>query len=130
MSVKLLVAGMALSSPNWSLPQHTGVPPACSAQTFRAAGVDRHEIGARISIGAGDFTGLIGAPASDSARIAQDAGRVRAGLRPETAVGIKEFYRQQAISADAVARAIAYAIEQPADVDINEVLLRPTIQEL
>ncbi|MFH4122140.1 oxidoreductase, partial [Acinetobacter baumannii] len=28
-----------------------------------------------------------------------------------------------------VARAIAYAIEQPADVDINEIVLRPTSQE-
>jgi len=43
---------------------------------------------------------------------------------------MKAFYEQQAIPADAVARAIAYAIEQPADVDINEVLLRPTSQEL
>ena len=38
------------------------------------------------------------------------------------------FY-QQAIPADSVARAIAYAIEQPADVDINEIVLRPTVQE-
>jgi len=49
---------------------------------------------------------------------------------PETAAGIKEFYRLMAIPADAVARAIAYAIEQPADVDINEILLRPTAQEM
>ncbi len=35
-----------------------------------------------------------------------------------------------AIPADAVARAVAFAIEQPADVDINEILLRPTAQEL
>lgn len=49
---------------------------------------------------------------------------------PETAAGIKEFYRQMAIPADAVARTIAFAIEQPVDVDINEVLLRPTAQEL
>jgi NADP-dependent 3-hydroxy acid dehydrogenase YdfG len=49
---------------------------------------------------------------------------------PESATRIQEFYRQQAISPDAVARAIAYAIEQPPDVDINEVLLRPTVQEL
>ncbi|MYM70250.1 SDR family NAD(P)-dependent oxidoreductase [Pseudoduganella sp. FT55W] len=41
---------------------------------------------------------------------------------------VKEFYKQ-AIPADAVARAIAYAIEQPADVDINEIVLRPTVQE-
>jgi NADP-dependent 3-hydroxy acid dehydrogenase YdfG len=38
------------------------------------------------------------------------------------------FY-QQAIPADSVARAIAFAIEQPADVDINEIVLRPTVQE-
>ena len=49
---------------------------------------------------------------------------------PETAAGIKEFYRLMAIPADAVARAIAFAIEQPADVDINEILLRPTAQEM
>jgi len=49
---------------------------------------------------------------------------------PDTAAHVQEFYRQQAIPADAVARAIAYAIEQPADVDINEILLRPTVQEL
>jgi len=28
-----------------------------------------------------------------------------------------------------VARAIAFAIEQPGDVDINEIVLRPTAQE-
>lgn len=49
---------------------------------------------------------------------------------PDTAAAIQEFYRQQAIPADSVARAIAFAIEQPADVDINEILLRPTVQEL
>ena len=49
---------------------------------------------------------------------------------PETAAGTREFYRLTAIPADSVARAIAFAIEQPADVDINEVLLRPTAQEL
>ena len=49
---------------------------------------------------------------------------------PDTAAHIKAFSRQQAIPADAVARAIAYAIEQPADVDINEILLRPTVQEM
>jgi NADP-dependent 3-hydroxy acid dehydrogenase YdfG len=46
----------------------------------------------------------------------------------ESAKSVGEFY-QQAIPADSVARAIAYAIEQPADVDINEIVLRPTIQE-
>ena len=35
-----------------------------------------------------------------------------------------------AIGAEAIASAIAYAIEQPKEVDINEILLRPTAQEL
>ena len=39
-----------------------------------------------------------------------------------------DFYKQ-AIPTESVARAIAFAIEQPADVDINEVVLRPTRQE-
>lgn len=39
-----------------------------------------------------------------------------------------EFYRQ-AIPASSVARAIAFAIEQPDDADIKKILLRPTSQE-
>ena len=35
-----------------------------------------------------------------------------------------------AIDADVVARAISYAIDQPADTDINEIVLRPTAQSL
>jgi NADP-dependent 3-hydroxy acid dehydrogenase YdfG len=42
--------------------------------------------------------------------------------------GVLDFYKI-AIPASAVARAIAYAIAQPADVDINEIVLRPTAQE-
>ncbi|MEX2515317.1 MAG: SDR family oxidoreductase [Gammaproteobacteria bacterium] len=34
-----------------------------------------------------------------------------------------------AINADAIARAIVYAIEQPDDVDVNEIVVRPTQQE-
>jgi NADP-dependent 3-hydroxy acid dehydrogenase YdfG len=33
-----------------------------------------------------------------------------------------------AIPPDAIARAIAFAIEQPADVDVNEIVIRPTAQ--
>lgn len=39
-----------------------------------------------------------------------------------------DFYNN-AIPADSIARAIAYAIEQPDDVDINEIVLRPTVQD-
>jgi NADP-dependent 3-hydroxy acid dehydrogenase YdfG len=41
---------------------------------------------------------------------------------------VMDFYKA-AIPASSVARAIAFAIEQPADVDINEIVLRPTAQE-
>jgi NADP-dependent 3-hydroxy acid dehydrogenase YdfG len=47
----------------------------------------------------------------------------------ETAQGTSEL-EDMAIDADAVARAIAYAIEQPKDVDTNEIILRPTAQPL
>lgn len=46
----------------------------------------------------------------------------------ESARAVSEFY-QQAIPAESVARAIAFAIEQPMDVDINEIVLRPTSQD-
>jgi NADP-dependent 3-hydroxy acid dehydrogenase YdfG len=35
---------------------------------------------------------------------------------------------QSSIPADAIARAIGFAIEQPADVDVNELIVRPTAQ--
>jgi len=37
---------------------------------------------------------------------------------------------EAAIDAEAIARAITFAIEQPGDVDINELIIRPTEQEL
>ena len=40
---------------------------------------------------------------------------------------VLEFY-EQAIPAISVAKAIAFAIEQPDDVDINEIVIRPTQQ--
>ncbi|MEH2003337.1 MAG: SDR family oxidoreductase [Nostoc sp.] len=47
----------------------------------------------------------------------------------DTAAGIDQLYAI-AIDADAIARAIAYTIEQPSDVDVNEIIIRPTRQEL
>jgi NADP-dependent 3-hydroxy acid dehydrogenase YdfG len=37
-------------------------------------------------------------------------------------------YRKMAIPAEAIASAMAYAIGQPANVDVNEILIRPTAQ--
>jgi NADP-dependent 3-hydroxy acid dehydrogenase YdfG len=43
---------------------------------------------------------------------------------------IHEFYEKVAIPAVSFARVVAFAISQPDDVDINEILFRPTRQEL
>lgn len=42
-----------------------------------------------------------------------------------TADTVDKMY-ETAIDADAIARAIAFAIEQPEDVDVNEMIIRPT----
>lgn len=47
---------------------------------------------------------------------------------PTSAKFVKDLYKI-AIPADSVARAVLYAIEQPADVEIDEVVLRPTAQD-
>ncbi|MGW0162312.1 SDR family oxidoreductase [Mycobacterium sp. NPDC003323] len=39
-----------------------------------------------------------------------------------------QAYRADAIAPDAIARAIAYAIDEPADVDVNELVIRPARQ--
>jgi NADP-dependent 3-hydroxy acid dehydrogenase YdfG len=49
---------------------------------------------------------------------------------PDVAANIKDFYQQYAIPADSFARAVAFAISQPEEVDVNEILFRPTKQEL
>jgi NADP-dependent 3-hydroxy acid dehydrogenase YdfG len=48
----------------------------------------------------------------------------------DVAKGIQEFYTAYAIPADSFARMVAFAISQPEDVDVNEILFRPTAQEL
>ena len=46
----------------------------------------------------------------------------------DTRKNLREFYKI-AVPADSVARAIAYAIEQTAEVDVNEIVIRPTKQD-
>ena len=48
---------------------------------------------------------------------------------PEVSEAMRKFYDDIAIPADSFARAVAYAMSQPEDVDINEILFRPTRQE-
>jgi NADP-dependent 3-hydroxy acid dehydrogenase YdfG len=45
-----------------------------------------------------------------------------------TRKNLREFYKM-AIPADSIASAIAYAIEQPAEVEIDEMVIRPTAQD-
>jgi NADP-dependent 3-hydroxy acid dehydrogenase YdfG len=47
---------------------------------------------------------------------------------PEVKAQVAGTMEKLAISPDAIARAIAFAIEQPADVDVNEIVIRPTAQ--
>jgi NADP-dependent 3-hydroxy acid dehydrogenase YdfG len=49
---------------------------------------------------------------------------------PDVAERIQKFYKEVAIPADSFARVVAFAISQPEDVDINEILFRPTRQDL
>jgi len=48
----------------------------------------------------------------------------------DIAAGVAHFYEKFAIPADSFARMVAFAIEQPEDVDVNEIFFRPTAQEL
>jgi NADP-dependent 3-hydroxy acid dehydrogenase YdfG len=49
---------------------------------------------------------------------------------PDVAAGLKQFYEDYAIPADSFARAVVFAMSQPEDVDVNEIVFRPTRQEL
>ena len=48
---------------------------------------------------------------------------------PDVAANMRRIY-EVAVPADAFARAVAYAMGQPDDIDINEILFRPTKQEV
>lgn len=48
----------------------------------------------------------------------------------DVAANLRKFYDEYAIPPDSFARAVAFAISQPDDVDINEILFRPTRQDL
>ncbi|WP_413437707.1 SDR family oxidoreductase [Sulfuriferula sp. GW1] len=48
---------------------------------------------------------------------------------PDIADNVRKIY-EIAIPADSFARAVAFAISQPDDIDVNEILFRPTRQEI
>jgi NADP-dependent 3-hydroxy acid dehydrogenase YdfG len=47
---------------------------------------------------------------------------------PGVKTQIAERMEKMAIPPAAIARAIAFAVEQPAEVDVNEIVIRPTAQ--
>lgn len=47
---------------------------------------------------------------------------------PETRAAMVRRAREIAIGPDAIARAVAYAIEQPPEVDVGDIVVRPTAQ--
>ncbi|TMU50402.1 SDR family oxidoreductase [Flagellimonas algicola] len=57
------------------------------------------------------------------------ASELQSGTSHKESVDILNEFYKIAIPAETVAKAIAFAIEQPMDVDINEIALRPTIQD-
>jgi NADP-dependent 3-hydroxy acid dehydrogenase YdfG len=49
---------------------------------------------------------------------------------PDIAENVSKFMHEVALPAESFARVVAFAISQPEDMDINEILFRPTRQEL
>jgi NADP-dependent 3-hydroxy acid dehydrogenase YdfG len=49
---------------------------------------------------------------------------------PDVAEGVRKFTEMVGVSAETFANIVSFAISQPEDVDINEILFRPTRQEL
>jgi NADP-dependent 3-hydroxy acid dehydrogenase YdfG len=49
---------------------------------------------------------------------------------PDIAESIHKYYEEIAIPAESFAQAVAFAMSQPEEVDVNEILFRPTRQEL
>jgi NADP-dependent 3-hydroxy acid dehydrogenase YdfG len=47
-------------------------------------------------------------------------------ISDDTARSAMQEFRRIAITPDAIARAIAYAVEQPTEVDVSEIVVRPT----
>ena len=63
-----------------------------------------------------------------------DPGAVASELKEstsdqESSKAVRQLYEAWSIPAESIARAVAYAIEQPADVDVNEIVVRPVKQD-
>lgn len=54
------------------------------------------------------------------------ASELADSITDSAAADMMKTWRAIALAPDAIARAVRYAIEQPADVDVNEIIVRPT----
>jgi NADP-dependent 3-hydroxy acid dehydrogenase YdfG len=79
--------------------------------------------GLRIELKADNIRCTMISPGAVATEIPEDSSE------EATRKNLREFYKI-ALPADSIGRAIAYAIEQPAEVEIDEIVVRPTAQEL
>ena len=103
------VAGIKVFSPGGTV--YSGTKFAVGAITEGL----RHEVGGKIR------TTVIMPGAIDT--------ELKTGTSDEKSRKFVDAFYEQAIPAGSIARAIAFAIEQPADVDVNQIVIRPTAQE-
>lgn len=80
--------------------------------------------GAKLILGARDADKL----AALAERIAAAGGEAVHVRNPEVRTQIETFRDRFAMPPEAVARAIAYAVEQPDDVNVGEIVIRSTAQ--
>lgn len=102
------VAGIKVFAPGGTV--YSGTKFAVSAITEGL----RQEVGGKIRV-----------TSIEPGAVESDLKFTTSGTAAET---VLDFYKQ-AIPASAVARAIAFAIEQPAEVDVNAIVIRPTAQQ-
>jgi NADP-dependent 3-hydroxy acid dehydrogenase YdfG len=98
-----------------------GVFPTASVYCATKFAVRALTEGLRMEVGAHVRVTLVapGATASELADGISDPELRRAAIAD---------FRRDLLPADAIARAVAFAVAQPADVDVNEIVVRPTAQ--
>ena len=79
--------------------------------------------GLRIEAHADNIRCTIISPGAVDSELKQDTSD------PASLEAVEGLYKCWAIPAESIARAVAYAIEQPPYVDINEIVIRPTAQD-
>jgi len=100
------------------------VRPGSAVYAATKAAVRMLSEGLRMEVKPYNIRTTIVSPGAVSSELAQSI------TEPDIAAGMNDFYEKNAISADSFARVVAFAISQPEDMDVNEILFRPTVQEL